>query len=125
MGLTYSELLDKFIINPLGLENSGPSPGDDEKAVIPPGDEVGWGTDYGINAPYVIHLFRFYFLPMHSVSKTSAVGAECTPLQMILFALRTRFSTILCSKPLRSHGSGLSPDHPRRRPPPSLGSHGR
>lgn len=52
-GLTYSELLDKFIINPLGMMNSGPSPGDDEVAVIPPGDMVGWGTDYGINAPYV------------------------------------------------------------------------
>ncbi|KAK2757284.1 hypothetical protein FQN54_004798 [Arachnomyces sp. PD_36] len=50
LGLNYSELLDKFIINPLGMSNSGPSPGVDEVAVIPPG-ETGWGSDYGINAP--------------------------------------------------------------------------
>jgi CubicO group peptidase (beta-lactamase class C family) len=53
-GLDYSELLDKFIINPLGMSNSGPSPGNDDVAVIPPGDQIGWGTDYGINAPYVM-----------------------------------------------------------------------
>lgn len=62
LGLTYSELLDKFIINPLGMANSGPSPGDDELAVIPPGDEVGWGTDYGINAPYVARFPLFITL---------------------------------------------------------------
>lgn len=60
LGMSYSELLDKFIINPLGMTNSGPSPGDDEQAVIPPGDMVGWGSDYDINAPYVI----YFLLPI-------------------------------------------------------------
>ncbi|KAJ5818223.1 hypothetical protein N7474_003814 [Penicillium riverlandense] len=52
-GKTYDELLDETIISPLGLTNTGVSPGDTEKAVIPPLDDMhqGWGADYGLNAP--------------------------------------------------------------------------
>lgn len=49
-GMNYTEQVQNLVSKPLGLTSTGPSPGDDEKAVIPPGDS-GWGADYGINAP--------------------------------------------------------------------------
>ena len=49
-GKNYSELLDEHIISPLGLQNTGPSPGDDDVAVIPAGEST-WGSDYGLHAP--------------------------------------------------------------------------
>jgi actin-related protein 6 len=49
-GKNYSELLEETIYDPLSLVNSGVSPGDTEKAAIPPGVS-GWGSDYGFNAP--------------------------------------------------------------------------
>lgn len=49
-GKTYAELLDEHVVGPLGLANTGPSPGVDEVAVIPAG-ENSWGSDYGMNAP--------------------------------------------------------------------------
>lgn len=50
---TYEQLLDEAITRPLGLQNTGVSPGDSEKAVIAPlGHQYqGWGTEYGLNAP--------------------------------------------------------------------------
>lgn len=38
---------------PLGLTNTGVSPGDTAKVVIPPLStaEQGWGANYGLNAP--------------------------------------------------------------------------
>lgn len=52
-GKSYGQLLNETILEPLGLRNTGPSPGNDEKAVIPPLDEnsLGWGSDYGFAAP--------------------------------------------------------------------------
>jgi CubicO group peptidase (beta-lactamase class C family) len=52
-GMTYEKMLDEMIIDPLGLTNTGVSPGDNAKAVIPPlsAAEQGWGADYGLNAP--------------------------------------------------------------------------
>ena len=35
---------------PFGMVDTFPSPGNDSKAVIPPG-ESSWGSDYGFNAP--------------------------------------------------------------------------
>ncbi|KAL4915766.1 beta-lactamase/transpeptidase-like protein [Aspergillus aurantiobrunneus] len=49
-GKNYSQILEETIYKPLNLVNSGVSPGDTERAVIPPGFS-GWGTDYGFNAP--------------------------------------------------------------------------
>jgi actin-related protein 6 len=49
-GMNYSQMLDETIYKPLNLVNSGVSPGNTERAVIPPGAN-GWGTDYGFNAP--------------------------------------------------------------------------
>ncbi|KAI3320972.1 beta-lactamase/transpeptidase-like protein [Xylariaceae sp. AK1471] len=49
-GMSYKELLETYVSKPLGLQNTVVSPGDDEKAVIPPGDSS-WGADYGDNAP--------------------------------------------------------------------------
>lgn len=50
---TYEALLDKMIVDPLGLSNTGVSPGDTNQAVIPPLDptQQGWGADYGFSAP--------------------------------------------------------------------------
>ncbi|KAI1358051.1 beta-lactamase/transpeptidase-like protein [Xylaria arbuscula] len=45
-GTGYSELLQAYVSDPLGLKNTSVSPGDDEKAVIPPVDNS-WGSDYG------------------------------------------------------------------------------
>lgn len=52
-GKTYNRLLNHAIVRPLGLTNTGVSPGDSAKAVIPPLEEMnqGWGADYGLNAP--------------------------------------------------------------------------
>lgn len=49
-GKNYTQLLDEYLIQPLKLPNFGASPGNDERAVIPPGDNS-WGSDYGDNAP--------------------------------------------------------------------------
>lgn len=49
-GRKYTQLVDQVVSTPLGLFNTFPSPGDDEKAVIPPG-ENSWGSDYQYNAP--------------------------------------------------------------------------
>lgn len=47
---SYTELLDEHIIQPLGLNNTGASPGNSSLAIIPPIDNS-WGSDYGDNAP--------------------------------------------------------------------------
>lgn len=49
-GKNYTQLIRDLISEPLGLQNTFPSPGDTQKAVIPP-VENSWGSDYGINAP--------------------------------------------------------------------------
>ncbi|KAI0535261.1 beta-lactamase/transpeptidase-like protein [Xylaria digitata] len=49
-GKNYSELLESYVSGPLGLRNTVVSPGDDDKAVIPPVDNS-WGSNYGDNAP--------------------------------------------------------------------------
>ncbi|KAK6526123.1 hypothetical protein TWF281_011160 [Arthrobotrys megalospora] len=49
-GKNYSTLLDELVIQPLNLTNTGASPGDASKAVIPPVDN-GWGLDYGFSTP--------------------------------------------------------------------------
>jgi actin-related protein 6 len=49
-GKNYTELVADIVSGPLDLHNTLPSPGDDNKAVIPPG-ESSWGSDYGYNAP--------------------------------------------------------------------------
>ncbi|KAL2853056.1 beta-lactamase/transpeptidase-like protein [Aspergillus pseudodeflectus] len=51
-GKNYSQNLEETIYEPLSLVNSGVSPGDIEKAAIPPGVS-GWGSDYGFNAPVI------------------------------------------------------------------------
>ena len=49
-GLTYKDMLEEHVVKPLGLKNTGESPGDDDKAVIPPGEST-WGSSYDIQAP--------------------------------------------------------------------------
>jgi actin-related protein 6 len=66
-GKTYNELLKETIIGPLGLTNTGVSPGTFDRAVIPPlpAEEQGWGADYGANAPYENYLL-FFLLSIES-----------------------------------------------------------
>ena len=40
-GKNYSQLLDEMILSPLKLGNTGVSPGDNNKAVIPPIEQQG------------------------------------------------------------------------------------
>ncbi|KAF5543793.1 beta-lactamase 3 [Fusarium mexicanum] len=49
-GKTYAQLLEEIVSDPLEMKNTFPSPGDDGKAVIPPGDSS-WGSDYKLNTP--------------------------------------------------------------------------
>ncbi|RBQ79365.1 hypothetical protein FVER14953_01641 [Fusarium verticillioides] len=49
-GKTYAQLLEDTVSGPLKMENTFPSPGDDYRAVIPPGDSS-WGSDYKLNTP--------------------------------------------------------------------------
>ncbi|UNI22813.1 Actin- protein 6 [Purpureocillium takamizusanense] len=49
-GKTYAQLVEDALAKSLRMNSTRPSPGDDEKAVIPPG-ENSWGTDFGLNAP--------------------------------------------------------------------------
>ncbi|KAF3279071.1 hypothetical protein TWF970_004180 [Orbilia oligospora] len=49
-GKNYTTLLDELVVKPLKLKNTGASPGQTERAVIPPVDN-GWGADYGFSAP--------------------------------------------------------------------------
>jgi CubicO group peptidase (beta-lactamase class C family) len=50
-GKNYSQLLQDEILTPLNLINTGSSPGEDAKAVIPPTEGNSWGSDYGDNVP--------------------------------------------------------------------------
>lgn len=52
-GKSYRDMLDEKIVKPLGLKNTGVSPGDTRNAVVPPLNDMsqGWGGDYGLNAP--------------------------------------------------------------------------
>ncbi|KAI1069467.1 hypothetical protein LB507_008651 [Fusarium sp. FIESC RH6] len=47
-GKNFTQLL-KEVTDPLGMNNTFASPGDDDKAVIPP--DSGWGSDYELNTP--------------------------------------------------------------------------
>lgn len=49
-GNNYTELLETYVSKPLGLTNTVVSPGDDDKAVIPPVDNS-WGSNYADNTP--------------------------------------------------------------------------
>lgn len=49
-GKTYAQLLEETVSDPLDMSNTFPSPGDDDEAVIPPGDSS-WGSDYKLNTP--------------------------------------------------------------------------
>jgi len=51
-GKNYTQLLQENILGPLRMANTGASPGDDAKAVIPSTDNT-WGADYGEGVPYV------------------------------------------------------------------------
>jgi actin-related protein 6 len=49
-GKTYAQLLEGIVSGPLDMNNTFPSPGHDDKAVIPSGDSS-WGSDYKLNTP--------------------------------------------------------------------------
>ncbi|KAM0229467.1 hypothetical protein ACHAPO_010011 [Fusarium lateritium] len=49
-GKTFERLLQEIVTAPLNMNNTLASPGNDDNAVIPPG-ESSWGSDYGINTP--------------------------------------------------------------------------
>ncbi|KAF5535634.1 beta-lactamase 3 [Fusarium napiforme] len=49
-GKTYAQLVEEIISGPLDMNNTFPSPGDNDRAVIPPGDSS-WGSDYKLNTP--------------------------------------------------------------------------
>ena len=48
-GKPFEQLLDELLVKPLGLTNTGVSPGNDSLAVIPP-DENWWGMYPGEGA---------------------------------------------------------------------------
>ncbi|PNP60831.1 hypothetical protein FNYG_14451 [Fusarium nygamai] len=49
-GKTYAQLIEEIISGLLDMTNTFPSPGDDDRAVIPSGDSS-WGSDYKLNTP--------------------------------------------------------------------------
>uniref|UniRef100_A0A0D2XFX2 Beta-lactamase-related domain-containing protein n=1 Tax=Fusarium oxysporum (strain Fo5176) TaxID=660025 RepID=A0A0D2XFX2_FUSOF len=49
-GKTYAQLLEGIVSGPLDMNNTFPSPGHDDKAVIPSGDSS-WGSDYKLSTP--------------------------------------------------------------------------
>jgi CubicO group peptidase (beta-lactamase class C family) len=71
-GKNYTQLVNKLFAQPLELLNTFPSPGDEEKAVIPLGENT-WGTDYGVNAPYVFCAFHTLRAPyLHALVVTAS-----------------------------------------------------
>lgn len=50
-GKDFTQYLHEEITKPLQLANTGASPGNDKKAVIPPIEGNSWGSDYGDNLP--------------------------------------------------------------------------
>jgi CubicO group peptidase (beta-lactamase class C family) len=49
-GKNFTQLLKEMVTDPLGMNSTFSSPGDDQSAVMPPGDSS-WGSDYGLNTP--------------------------------------------------------------------------
>ncbi|KAK4153517.1 beta-lactamase/transpeptidase-like protein [Chaetomidium leptoderma] len=49
-GKDYATALHDLVTAPLHMPSTAPSPGNDDRAVIPPVDSS-WGSDYGANAP--------------------------------------------------------------------------
>ena len=49
-GKTYGELIHSEIVEPLNMTNTGVSPGNASRGVIPTDNSI-WGADFGLNAP--------------------------------------------------------------------------
>ncbi|KAK3291034.1 beta-lactamase/transpeptidase-like protein [Chaetomium fimeti] len=49
-GKDYTAQLHDYLTSPLGMASTIATPGNDSRAVIPPGEST-WGSDYGDNAP--------------------------------------------------------------------------
>ncbi len=49
-GKNYTQLVKEVVSGPLCMHNTFPSPGNDERAVIPFGDS-NWGTDFTYSTP--------------------------------------------------------------------------
>jgi CubicO group peptidase (beta-lactamase class C family) len=49
-GKNYTQALKDYLTTPFRLQNTIASPGDSDKAVIPPVENT-WGSDYGISTP--------------------------------------------------------------------------
>ncbi|KAJ4203100.1 hypothetical protein NW759_015208 [Fusarium solani] len=113
-GKNFTQLVKEIVSGPLDLKNTYPSPGDSDKAVIPPG-ESSWGADYKENTPAgglvssLSDLSKFsYALLSRTINLTSTeVNAWLKPVS---FAGNEYTMTGMPWEILRS--SKLTPDHP-------------
>ncbi|UPK97081.1 hypothetical protein LCI18_008016 [Fusarium solani-melongenae] len=113
-GKNFTQLVKEIVSDPMDLKSTYPSPGDSEKAVIPPG-ENSWGADYKENTPAgglissLSDLSKFsYALLSRTINLTSTeVNAWLKP---VAFAGNEHTMTGMPWEILRS--SKLTPDHP-------------
>ncbi|RSM00792.1 hypothetical protein CEP52_008920 [Fusarium oligoseptatum] len=113
-GKNFTQLVKDIVSDPMDLNNTYPSPGDSEKAVIPPG-ESSWGADYKENTPAgglvssLSDLSKFsYALLSRTINLTSTeIDAWLKP---VAFAGNEYTMTGMPWEILRS--SKLTPDHP-------------
>ncbi|RYP44324.1 hypothetical protein DL768_009198 [Monosporascus sp. mg162] len=116
-GKNYTQLLEELVTEPLGLKATRESPGDDEEAVIPPG-ENSWGSDYDLHAPggglvsTLSDLSTFF----GAILDRTILDTETEVLAWLKPDSVTGSTRSLVGMPweiYRADGTLLSPSHPR------------
>ncbi|KAI8628534.1 beta-lactamase/transpeptidase-like protein [Xylariaceae sp. FL1651] len=113
MGKSYSELLEMYVAEPLGLTNTMASPGDDEKAVIPPVDNS-WGSNYGDNTPGggLVSSLSDLSIFMHGIPNYSVLDSETAVREWLRPTSSTGSFNSLVGTPWEIYRtSELTPNH--------------
>ncbi|KAF2966856.1 hypothetical protein GQX73_g6722 [Xylaria multiplex] len=113
-GKNYSELLEAYVTEPLGLRNTVVSPGDDDKAVIPPVDNS-WGSNYGDNAPGggLVSSLSDLSIFVHGILSRTIFDSDTAVREWLKPTSSTGSLHSLVGTPWEIYRTGeLTPDHP-------------
>ncbi|KAI0454104.1 beta-lactamase/transpeptidase-like protein [Xylaria acuta] len=113
-GKNYTELLETYVSGPLGLTNTVVSPGDDDKAVIPPVDNS-WGSNYGDNAPGggLVSSLSDLSVFVHGILDRSIFDSDTAVREWLKPASSTGSLSSLVGTPWEIFRTpDLTPDHP-------------
>ena len=117
LNMTYPALLDEYINQPLGLNNTGASPGNASRAVIPPVDNS-WGSSYGEDGVYAPGGGLYSSLNdisalVHSILRKEALSTEAEVRNWLKPRSFTSSPYSLVGRPWEIfRTANLTPEHP-------------